>query len=249
MEKEILRPDAKLEAQKAALETAKQRGEQEDFTLQQKLGVIKQHGNDEMLNSMEDDLVKDDDDERVLQRFREARIREMKEKNKANKFGGCETLARDEFMVKVKQASKTEGVNGTPVYIVIELFKDGIPKSELTTRAVLQLCKQHLNVKFVRMVADQCIPNWPDSNVPSIFVYYDGEAIKQLIGFEQCASGDAVALERVLCAMMQTKPKLTALVMMDDEEDEFGVQQQHHTYRSGGISKSKLRSGDDEDDF
>ncbi|KAH9259384.1 hypothetical protein BASA81_002427 [Batrachochytrium salamandrivorans] len=219
VDKEILRPDAKLEFQKQALEQAKQRGEQQDFTLEQKLQVISLHGNDEVLDSMEDDLVKDDDDERAMQRFREARIRELKQKQQENKFGGgVETLARDEFVAKVKLASTKEGAGGKPVFVVIELFKEGIPKSEYTSRAVLDLARRHLNTKFVRMVSDQCIENWPDKNVPSIFVYFNGEAVKQLLGYEQCGGGNSAALERILCAVTGSKPQIGQL--LGEEEDE-----------------------------
>ena len=36
--------------------------------------------------------------------------------------------------------------------------------------------------KFLKSVSTTCIPNWPDSNLPTIFVYYNGEMVKQFIG-------------------------------------------------------------------
>ncbi|PSN47399.1 Viral IAP-associated factor [Blattella germanica] len=36
--------------------------------------------------------------------------------------------------------------------------------------------------KFLKSVSTTCIPNFPDSNLPSIFIYFEGDLKKQLIG-------------------------------------------------------------------
>lgn len=36
--------------------------------------------------------------------------------------------------------------------------------------------------KFIKSISTVCIPNYPDKNVPTIFVYYEGEMKKQFIG-------------------------------------------------------------------
>jgi len=37
-------------------------------------------------------------------------------------------------------------------------------------------------VKFIKSIANLCIPNYPDHNLPTIFIYHNGELKKQLIG-------------------------------------------------------------------
>jgi len=37
-------------------------------------------------------------------------------------------------------------------------------------------------VKFLKSVSSVCIPNYPDKNLPTVFVYRDGELRKQFIG-------------------------------------------------------------------
>ena len=37
-------------------------------------------------------------------------------------------------------------------------------------------------VKFVKSISTLCIPNYPDHNLPTIFIYRDGELKKQYIG-------------------------------------------------------------------
>lgn len=45
-----------------------------------------------------------------------------------------------------------------------------------------QLARKFPDVKFIKGVADTCIPNYPDKNLPTIFVYHEGDMKKQWIG-------------------------------------------------------------------
>jgi len=36
--------------------------------------------------------------------------------------------------------------------------------------------------KFLKSVSSVCIPNYPDKNLPTVFVYRDGDVQKQYIG-------------------------------------------------------------------
>jgi hypothetical protein len=37
-------------------------------------------------------------------------------------------------------------------------------------------------IKFVKSISTTCIPNYPDKNLPTIFVYYENELKQQIIG-------------------------------------------------------------------
>ena len=39
-----------------------------------------------------------------------------------------------------------------------------------------------LQVKFLKSISTTCIPNFPDKNLPTIFVYFEGAMRKQFIG-------------------------------------------------------------------
>lgn len=47
------------------------------------------------------------------------------------------------------------------------------------------LANKFPTVKFLKSIATTCIPNFPEKNMPSIFVYYEGDLKKQLIGPHQ----------------------------------------------------------------
>lgn len=49
-------------------------------------------------------------------------------------------------------------------------------------RCLAELALQFKATKFVRIVSDQCIPNFPDQNVPAILIYGDGDIKANLVG-------------------------------------------------------------------
>lgn len=47
---------------------------------------------------------------------------------------------------------------------------------------MVELAGRFRTVKFVRSISTTCIPNYPDKNLPTIFVYYEGTMKQQLVG-------------------------------------------------------------------
>ena len=45
-----------------------------------------------------------------------------------------------------------------------------------------QLAKEFKATKFVKIVSDQCIPNYPDRNVPPLLVYGEGDIKANIVG-------------------------------------------------------------------
>lgn len=41
------------------------------------------------------------------------------------------------------------------------------------------------STKFVKIIGDQCIPNYPDRNLPTLLIYGDGDVKGQLVGAAQ----------------------------------------------------------------
>lgn len=191
----ILAPDENLLKLKAAAEEAKQRTETNSPTARERLTHAK---DDEEIAFLEDEPGLDDDDERFFEKFRRARLEELKQEALHSKYGFVETLSRDEFIPKVTNASLNGGPNSTPMYVIVELFKEGLESSLSTSVVISELGKKHPKVKFVRMVYDQCIQGWPESRVPTIIIYFGGEMREQLIGFKNCGQGNTDQLEYFL---------------------------------------------------
>lgn len=45
-----------------------------------------------------------------------------------------------------------------------------------------ELAPRFPGTKFLKSIATLCVPNFPDTNLPAVFVYRDSQLIKQFIG-------------------------------------------------------------------
>ena len=45
-----------------------------------------------------------------------------------------------------------------------------------------QLAAQYKYVKFLTIPATECIPNYPDENLPTLLVYHDGQCKRTIVG-------------------------------------------------------------------
>ena len=45
-----------------------------------------------------------------------------------------------------------------------------------------ELACKFAQVKFLKSISTLCIQNFPDQNLPVVFVYYNGQLVRQLIG-------------------------------------------------------------------
>ncbi len=52
----------------------------------------------------------------------------------------------------------------------------------LINQHLTQLAAKFPTTKFIKSISTVCIPNYPDKNVPTIFVYFEGTMKEQFIG-------------------------------------------------------------------
>lgn len=45
-----------------------------------------------------------------------------------------------------------------------------------------ELAKKYPQSKFVKIISTECIPNYPDKNVPTVLVYKNTQCLQHLIG-------------------------------------------------------------------
>ncbi|KAF5372932.1 hypothetical protein D9758_001563 [Tetrapyrgos nigripes] len=132
------------------------------------------------------DNIQDDEKERIISAYRRQRLAEEKIAIKKARFGRVYPIGRDDYAREVTEASKVneeddEGEQGTGV--VCLLFKDGIPRSDRAVEQVRALANRYPRTKFVSIVGHKCIPNLPDSRVPMLIVYKNGEVQDQMVAW------------------------------------------------------------------
>jgi len=134
--------------------------------------------------SLEDlDELEDEVEEELLQRIRDARIRELRETAAKERFGSVYPIAKAEFIKEVTEASKE-------MWVVVEMFKDGIQESTKCSELLRTVAARKRQVKFVRIRSTDCVEGWPDSSVPALFLYHEGKMQQQLVGLAFCGGAE-----------------------------------------------------------
>ncbi|XP_002164312.1 phosducin-like protein 3 [Hydra vulgaris] len=125
----------------------------------------------EELGENEDDF----DDDELLESIRRQRIAELMERQKKEKYGEIREISAVDYVDQVNNA-------GEGVWVVLHLYKSGIPLCELIDKHMVQLAKKFPATKFLRSISTTCIPNYPDKNLPTIFIYFEGDMKGQIAG-------------------------------------------------------------------
>merc|ERR1712066_176495 len=58
----------------------------------------------------------------------------------------------------------------------------GVPLCALVNEYMNRLAPRFPTTKFIRAISTTCIPNYPDKNLPTIFVYHEGQLKGQMVG-------------------------------------------------------------------
>lgn len=121
------------------------------------------------------DELEDSEDEAILQVYRNKRIAEMKALVERSKFGTVREISGQDYVNEVNKA-------GDGIYVVLHLYERGIPLCALINQFMVNLATRYPETKFLKSIATTCIPNFPEKNLPSVFIYYEGQLKKQIIG-------------------------------------------------------------------
>lgn len=125
------------------------------------------------LNEKEDEI--DEEEERLFEEYRRKRMAEMKEKQNLSKYGEVKEITKADWIQEVNKA-------GDGVWVIIHVYKQGSPLCSLVNQHMYNLAHKFPETKFLKSISSLCIPNYPDKNLPTIFVYFEGELKKQFVG-------------------------------------------------------------------
>lgn len=121
------------------------------------------------------DELEDSEDEAVLEQYRQRRIAEMRALAEKPRFGSVREISGQDYVNEVTKA-------GEGIWVVLHLYANGVPLCALIHHHMQQLAVRFPQTKFLRSIATTCIPNFPEKNLPTIFVYHEGAMRKQFIG-------------------------------------------------------------------
>ncbi|XP_056321994.1 phosducin-like protein 3 [Danio aesculapii] len=127
----------------------------------------------EELEENEDEFS--EEDEHAMEMYRQKRLAEWKANQMKNVFGELKEISGQDYVQEVNKA-------GEGIWVVLHLYKQGIPLCSLINQHLAQLAHKFPQSKFLKSISSTCIPNYPDRNLPTLFVYRDGEMKAQFIG-------------------------------------------------------------------
>ncbi|WFD35625.1 Proteolipid protein 2 [Malassezia cuniculi] len=125
----------------------------------------------------------DDEEERILQRIRAERLRELSAFEQRGRFGRVYPISRPDYTREVTEASK-ENAPGSDkgTGVVCYLYNPAMDTCRLVSGYLDTLAARYPASKFVSIIGSQCIPNYPDTNLPTLLIYRAGELVRQIIG-------------------------------------------------------------------
>ncbi|XP_075708793.1 phosducin-like protein 3 [Rhinoderma darwinii] len=127
----------------------------------------------EELDENEDEFS--EEDERAIELYKKQRLAQWQAAQIKNKFGEVLEISGQDYIQEVTNARKD-------LWVILHLYKPGIPLCTLINQHLAVLARKFKDVKFVKAISTTCIPNYPDKNLPTVFVYLGGEIRAQFIG-------------------------------------------------------------------
>ncbi|XP_032616040.2 phosducin-like protein 3 [Hylobates moloch] len=158
---------------KESLKELEEEAEEEQCILQQSVVTTYKDMTLEELEDHEDEF--NEEDEHAIEMYRWQRLAEWKAIKLKDKFGEVLGISGKYYVQEVTKA-------GEGLRVVLHLYKQGIPLCALINQHLSGLARKFPDVKFIKANSTICIPNYPDRNLPMIFVYLEGDIKTQLIG-------------------------------------------------------------------
>jgi len=124
----------------------------------------------EDLDELEDEIEED-----ILDKLKKQRLAELQQNAKLDKFGRIKQISKPDYMKEVTEASKQQPV-------ICCLFVFGQEDSQIMLKCLETLAAKFKSVKFVKIVGQECIPNYKDSFCPTLVIYKDGDPVGNIKG-------------------------------------------------------------------
>uniref|UniRef100_A0A6G3MHH1 Viral IAP-associated factor homolog (Trinotate prediction) n=1 Tax=Henneguya salminicola TaxID=69463 RepID=A0A6G3MHH1_HENSL len=156
------------------------------------------------------------DDDEQLESIRRQRINQIKAFHEKAKFGYVYEITAADYTTEINEAGKD-------IWVILHLYQENVQKCLSINASMNTLAAQYPMIKFVRSVATKCIQNYPDSSVPTIFIYRNNNLICQYIGQQYFGTPNKVFTDNDLFKILQAHKMVE--IYEDCSEDEETAEQ------------------------
>ncbi|CAE6449958.1 unnamed protein product [Rhizoctonia solani] len=203
---------------------------------------------DSALKELEDDAG-DSETERIVQEYRRKRMQELRKEQRRGRFGEMIPIGRDDYKREVTEASQVdeEGMQGRGLGqpVVCYLYKDGNVACSRLTEHLKTLAARYPSTKFVSIIGNKCIENYPDRHLPTLFFYRNGNPVSQVTAWGTDRPRTLQEIESILRAlgMIPEKQPAQPQANPNDSGSEDEVQRLTSTIRGTKLSEPKRGTG------
>ncbi|GAB7362840.1 hypothetical protein MBLNU230_g3143t1 [Neophaeotheca triangularis] len=122
------------------------------------------------------DELEDLEDETFLDSYRQKRLGELSELNKASVYNQVYPVQKAEYSREVTEASQKAWV------LVLLTSSTGMnTESQVLEQVWREMAGKYGDVKFCQMRAGLCIEGYPDKNTPTVLCYREGDIRRQIV--------------------------------------------------------------------
>ena len=178
--------------------------------------------------------IEDEENDEILKKYKEKRLKELKEFASKPHFGKLYELRKQDYIQEVTNAPKD-------VYVVLLLYQTYIEDCQVLSKILEKLAQRFILVKFMRIVATDCIEKFSDRDCPGIIIYYNGKLYRQLIPATYYFGGSGrISSDKVEWILGSLK-----IIKSEIDEDPF---EEEHSYTRKNKKKYKGDSDSDRSD-
>ncbi|CAD5116103.1 DgyrCDS5029 [Dimorphilus gyrociliatus] len=175
-------------------------------TAEEKLSSL----NIDKLNELEDEI--DDEDEKIFEEYKRKRIQEMMEAQKAAKFGSVLEISKAQYVTEVNEA-------GEEIWVVVFIYNNRVKTCKYIDEYLRIIAQLHPYVKFVKGVSEVMIQNYPDKNLPTLFIYKNGDMKARFIG--NASFGDSLKTCAAFEQLLVKKEVLNETLVQPEEKNNY----------------------------
>jgi Arc/MetJ-type ribon-helix-helix transcriptional regulator len=162
-----------------------------------RLARVKQGEEEAAIEENETESEQDEsDDDEFLERYRQQRLQQLKQ----GSFGEVVPISRPDWVREVNEDSMK-------VWVVVVLTSHDVERTGSVENAVQVLAPKFSTVKFVTIPSGAAIPNWPEDNLPTIFLYRYGKLQTELIRVKQYISAEELEWKLAEFQVLKTTMK------------------------------------------
>jgi len=154
------------------------------FMLEQKrsddefLGSKRDDNQDLNLDELGDAFEEDDDfDTNMFEKYRAARLAEMKAEQAKDKFGGLVHVTAQDYVAEVTNAP-------ADILVIVHLYQDYIQECTVLNNVLQELSVRHKAVKFCKIRASDANAEYPDKALPTLVVYKGSEVLDRVVALK-----------------------------------------------------------------